>query len=449
MRNYIALVLVPALILSACSGGGSSNGGSSSGGSSGGSSSGGQVIATPGKPNVDAVVVNQGPPAVTNAGGVAINTAYVSVIICIPGGTVGNNAQCQQIDFVQVDTQSSGLRIVASGATPMGELTLPLPVLKDAGGHPMAECLQFASGSSWGSLATADLHMLDSTETALSINVQIIGDPVYEGFRPATCPGSVAANSIYDSVPTLQGNGIIGVGPFMLDCGSGCVNVAPGFPAMYYSCPTPGSCTPSASPVPDNVQVQNPVPLLSADSNGMTDNNGVILELPAVGSAGMNSVNGALVFGIATQANNTPPASVTIMTADPNTAFVTASMNGTMYPDSFLDAGSTGVLWGTTALPACGATAMYFYCPASTTNYTTTLTGTNNNSAPADFSVANASNQFSSNPSFAAFSNLGGTNSADPSSLDFGMSFFFGHNVYTGVEGTAAPGGGTGPYYGF
>lgn len=61
-----------------------------------------------------------------------------------------------------------------------------------------------------------------------------------------------------------------------------------------YECQTAGCVV-----VGENLsqQVQNPVALF------VTDNNGVIIELPQV-SALATSVNGSLVFGIGTQSNN-------------------------------------------------------------------------------------------------------------------------------------------------
>ena len=51
----------------------------------------------------------------------AINTAYTTVTVCAPGST----SNCQTIDHIQVDTGSSGLRILSE------VLTITLPVQKD------------------------------------------------------------------------------------------------------------------------------------------------------------------------------------------------------------------------------------------------------------------------------------------------------------------------------
>ena len=170
------------------------------------------TMAAPGPPNVESLTVDAGPAA-------AINTAFVSVKVCSPGTTT-----CQTIDHIEVDTGSVGLRLVSSA------LTITLPAEKDASGHPLAECLQFADGTSWGSLAVADIQLPGSGETASNVNVHIIGDPTYPT-PPSDCSGKPE-----NTVSTFGANGILGVGPFAQDCGSACVAAATPIPATYYSC---------------------------------------------------------------------------------------------------------------------------------------------------------------------------------------------------------------------
>jgi hypothetical protein len=50
----------------------------------------------------------------------------------------------------------------------------------------------------------------------------------------------------------------------------------------------------------------------------------------------------------------------------------------------------------------------------------------------ANFSVADANTLFG-NANYTAFSNVAGP-SSDNTSLDLGLSFFYGHNVFTGLE---------------
>ncbi len=81
--------------------------------------------ATPGS-NVQAISVTTGPEAAS--GSLAINSAFTSVTVCVPGSTT----QCQVISGVLVDTGSSGLRILSSA------VTVSLPQQKESNGNPVA-----------------------------------------------------------------------------------------------------------------------------------------------------------------------------------------------------------------------------------------------------------------------------------------------------------------------
>jgi hypothetical protein len=436
VRKYLALALIQVLILTGCGGGG--------GGGGSGSSPPPPVSACSGatSSNVEPIIVDEGPTALQNARITAVNVAYVSVKVCVPG-----SASYQTIDHIQVDTQSSGLRILASALT-----SITLPYQLDSSGNTMAECLQFADGSSWGSLAVADIQLPTSGEKAAGVTVQLIGDPTVEDGRPApsgTAPNTFCSAPAEDTVATFGANGIIGVGPYTQDCGAACIPGSGNPLPLYYGCVTPvtapASCT--AENVPLAQQLTNTVTLFA------TDNNGTIVALPSVGATGESTVSGSLVLGIGTETNNAIPVGVTVLKADPNnSAYLTATLvgtgyTGTGYTHSYLDSGSNGNFFGETpAITQCGPSQQGFYCPTNTLNFTTTLTGTNNMPTPSEpFSVANASGLFTANPTFAAFSNLGGTN-GDPASLDLGLAFFYGQNVYTAVEG-ATVAGNAGPFY--
>jgi hypothetical protein len=187
-------------------------------------------------------------------------------------------------------------------------------------------------------------------------------------------------------------------------------------------------------------QVQNPVTQFA------TDNNGVIIELPAVASAGATTVPGSLVFGIGTRTNNAL-GTATVLPADPNTGFITGTYKGTAYIDGYLDSGSNGNFVNDSSLTTCASPDAGFYCPASTVSETATLKGTSATTLAANFSVGNASMMFSANPSYTAFSNLGGPIS-DAMGFDLGLSFFYGHNVYTAIEGTSISGN-MGPFFAY
>ena len=196
-------------------------------------------------------------------------------------------------------------------------------------------------------------------------------------------------------------------------------------------------------------QVINPVALFP------TDNNGVIVELPAV-SGSEATVNGSLVFGIGTQANN-GLGSATIFTIDKTFSF-SVDYKGTFYGGSFIDSGSNGYFFlDSSIVPAltdCSSTSGVagFYCPSTTQNFTATNEGLNKATGTVDFSIANAQSLFA-NTSDTAFSELGGpsipagTNSSQ-AYFDWGLPFFYGRNVYTAIEGKSTPGG-TGPYWAY
>jgi hypothetical protein len=393
----------------------------SCGGGGGGTNVIPQVIATPGPPNVEAITVDVGPAALTTR---AVNIPYVSVKICI-----NNGSQCQTIDHIEVDTGSSGLRILGS------VLQFGLPVVT-VNNNAIAECTQFADGSSFGPLAVVDMTLPTAQVTVKNLNIQVIGATNYTTV-PASCPGSPE-----NTVDVFGANGILGVGPFIQDCGNACAGA--GFPiGYYYSCPTPSTCTPTA--VATDVQVSNPVNFVT------TDNNGVIVQMPSVDSGGASSVSGSLVLGINTRSNNTF-GSASVMTASTDLAYVQATYNGTVFNNAALDSGSNAVYFTDNSITLCSQ-AGGLYCPTSTLNLSATLKGTNNTVLTAPFTVANAETLLTNNPSATALPGLGGlipTGGAGSTMIEFdlGLPFFFGRNVFTGLEGHTA-GGFQGPFYAF
>ena len=423
----MGLCAVLCLCAIACSGGGgggvgvSSSGGSSSGGSSsGGSSSGGSSSggSSGGTGNVANVIIDQGP---SNA---SVNTLFTSVTVCVPGSTTS----CQTIDHIQVDTGSYGLRILAP------VLTLTLPVETLTGGNSLAECTQFVDGYSWGPVVSADLQI--AGETAHSVPVQVIGDSRFTNI-PANC--SSTGGTQEDTVASFGANGILGVGPFELDCGN-CDTVAGG---LYYSCAT----TCAETTVPTNLQVANPVTRFA------TDKNGVIVVLPSVAAGGAANVSGSLIFGIDTQANN-QSGTETVLTVDGN-AELLMTFNGQSLANSFIDSGSNGIFFNDSSITKCVAPPsdptsqiVNFYCPATTLSLgPLSIQGMNGVMANnLTFSVGNAQTMFNNN-TFDAFPQLAGTN-PNSASFDYGLPFFYGRRVAVAVEG-ATTSAGTGPYIAF
>jgi hypothetical protein len=346
--------------------------------------------------NVATISVNAGPA------GNYVDGGFISLTICVPG-----TSTCQTIDGILVDTGSSGLRILSS------VLTLALPQ-QSASGNPVFECFPFVSGYTWGPVQTADVEI--AGEKASSAPIQVIGTNTAV---PAGCLDMGLPSS--DTLDTLGANGIVGVGLFAQDCGSPC-------PAnIYYECPSSG-CAATTETLAQ--QVVNPVTLFA------TDNNGVIIELPAV-SGGEPSVSGSLVFGINTQSNNAL-GGAKIYTADGNGNFTT-TYNGQSPYTSFLDSGSNGFYFldtASTGIPECGDEPG-FYCPSSTANISVSNQGANGTSGPVSFSVANADTLFANEADF-VYGDLGGP---APDLFDFGLPFFFGRNVFTGVQSATYPNG--------
>jgi hypothetical protein len=208
---------------------------------------------------------------------------------------------------------------------------------------------------------------------------------------------------------------------------------------MYYSCAS-ANCTPLlATPMASSFQVQNPVTKLAVD------NNGVIVELPAVPANGAPTVSGMLVFGIGTQGNNTL-GNAQVMTTD-GTGNLTTVFNGTSYPKSFFDSGSNSLFFPSSIQTCTDATG--FYCPSSTQSLSAMVQGVNGINAAVNFSIANTDTL--SNSGNFAFSNQGGSSTAffpQGTTFDWGLPAFFGRNVFTAISGQTTPGG-AGPYYAF
>ncbi len=254
------------------------------------------------------------------AKGSYLNKPCVSVTVCAPG-----TADCQTIDDVLLDTGSFGLRVFKQ------VLTVSLPNVSSSGGGSLAECVHFADGTAdWGPVATADVVL--AKEPAVRVPIQVI-DATF-GAVPPSCPDP-------ETEPTVL-NGILGVGVFVEDCGVACA--ADPRNGTYYS--SNGSTT-SGAVAAVTSQVQNPVALLPVD------NNGIIVALPAVDAAGAPAVEGAVVLGIGTRANNRPGPAATLA-LDGSGDFTTTVSGGAALPGSFVDTGSNGLFFAPPSpIPAC------------------------------------------------------------------------------------------------
>jgi hypothetical protein len=368
-------------------------------------------------PNVQPISVSAG------LGG-TVNLAYTSVTLCVPG-----SVNCQTIDNVLVDSGSSGLRIMASALS----AALVLPQQKDAKGDPVAECAHFLDGYTWGSVRLADFKIAGE-QRAGSLPIQVIGDPNYP-LVPGRCAAS-GNRKPKNTVSDLRANGILGLAIFPQDCGPACAQSAS--PGIYYTCPSTG-CQPAVLPVA--LQLQHPVAMFASD------NNGVIIDLPAVGAGGAAILNGALVFGIGTRANNAI-GGATVIGVDPGTANFTTVYNGTSYDSSFVDSGSNAYFFTDPGTPVCtDPLTAGFYCPAATKNLSATIQGRNGRSASISFSLANATALVKGNPGSAALGSLGAPQ-VSAGSVDWGLPFFYGRKVFIAIDGASTPAG-TGPYIAF
>jgi Protein of unknown function (DUF3443) len=409
MRAFrLGLCAVLCLSAFACGGGGGS---ASNGG-------GGPPPPPPPTNNTASVIVDAGP---MNA---SVNTLFTSVTICVPGSTTS----CQTIDHIQVDTGSYGLRLLA----PVLTLTLPIETL--ANGNSLAECTQFVDGFSWGPIVTADFQI--AGETAHSVPVQVIGDSRLTNI-PAACSGTGGTEE--DTVSTFGANGILGIGPFELDCGD-CDTATHG---LYYACAT--SCTDTT--VPANQQVPNPVTHFAAD------NNGSIIVLPSVAAGGASNVMGSLIFGIDTQTDNAS-GTETVLTVNGN-AELLMTFNGQTLANSFIDSGSNGIYFADSSIVTCTAPPndptsqiVNFYCPANTLNLEVSIQGMNGVMANnLTFGVGNTETMLNSD--FDAYPQLAGTLPAgNAGTFDYGLPFFYGKRIAVAVE-NATTTAGTGPYIAF
>jgi hypothetical protein len=424
VRRILLLAFIPLVLLTGCGGSDDLLGG---GGSSSSSSSSSNSIANTPAANAVQMVVDTGPQGASGE----FNIPYVSITICAPGSTTN----CQTIPNVEVDTGSYGVRIISSviNSTLLSALTQET-VSNGSTSGILVECTMFGDGYSWGSLRQADVEV--ASETASSQQIQIIGDEDSLNNVPGTCSGTGPQE---DTVAEFGANGIIGVGPFVQDCGTECTSsTEPGF---YWICPAnaTGSNACTATEVALDTQSANPVYSFT------TDNNGVILELPAIADAGSSTVTGALVFGIGTESNNAL-GSATVLTTD-DQGYITVNFNSTNYIDSFIDSGSNLFYFNDSGITQCTIDSQSFFCPSSELSLSASNEGANNVTSTVSFKVANANTQFSANPSFSAFDNVAAPNS-DANGFDLGLPFFYGRNVYTAIQGQNTSGG-TGPYFAY
>src|SRR5208337_839049 len=168
---------------------------------------------------------------------------------------------CVTINSILLDTGSYGLRIFKQALGSSVSLTQVT-----SGSGSLAECVQYADNTSdWGPVKTASVIL--GNEPAVQVPIQVI-DSTFSAI-PSSCGPSGGYTPVQS--PSQAGfNGILGVGPFIYDCGTTCVTSSVG---QYYTC-SGSNC--SGTIVLLTNQVQNPVAALP------NDNTGLIVQLPGV-----------------------------------------------------------------------------------------------------------------------------------------------------------------------
>jgi hypothetical protein len=342
---------------------------------------------------------------------------------------------------VLVDTGSYGLRIFASALKSSG-LALAIQPDPSNSSNSLGECGPFEDGYTWGPLVTADMRIGGEVASGLTVNV-IDDNGSYAPTVPSGCTAMTGSTSL-NSITALSANGLLGVGPFDQDCGATCAQcnsyMGGCTPSgdVYYSCNS-SSNTCAATQVAEAAQVRNPVALFAVD------NNGVILQLPAIPTAGQTGATGSLIFGIATQSNNAL-GSATVFTTDGD-GNISTVYKGQTLSESVFDSGSNGLYFPDASIPTCTNTnsepdASEFYCPSSPLMLEATNEGQNGASSVAPFEITNLNDR---NVSYYANDTLGGPASG---SFDWGLPFFYGRSVYVAIDGHTA-GSATGPYFAY
>jgi hypothetical protein len=424
---YSSILLVCSMLAAGCGGSVAFNSGSTPI-SAGGSSS-----------NVLAISVNGGPAANQPGGSFYQNAAFATAKICAPG----NASKCVTIDGLLVDTGASGLRVFDSEVS-----SLNLPAVNASNGSPAYDCVSYADGSyQWGAVQQADVSL--GGETASKLPLHVISSSATG--VPASCSNGGSANE--NTASLLGAKGILGVGFEPTDCFLDGASVCdpsfglntPPTPA-YYSC-IGGTCSPAF--VAKANQVTNPVVLFPKD------NNGFIVELPAATSPAAN-LTGSLIFGIGTESNNQLPSGATVFTMACD-AFTTVfdgqnfgftDATNCVGPSSAIDSGVNAIYFPNVAgIPVCSSSTSAgdlsgLYCPTATQSLSATFKGENGKAKSTSFNVVNGESLLTNaaNASNAVLPGLAGTNPAG-SGFVWGLTFFYGKNIYSSIDGQAAPSG--------
>jgi hypothetical protein len=319
---------------------------------------------------------------------------------------------------------------------------LNLPAVTQSGQN-VATCAQFLDGSAlWGQVVRADVILVSGGERASSIPIELINSG-FGGSVPSDCDGGSAAANASDA----GFNGILGIGLWAQDCGANCdpaytstiQGAGSGYP--YFTC-SGSSCTEALVSIAN--QVTNPV------SAFPVNNTGVIFQLPSISFSGEPSIDGTIILGIGTNADNALPGSAHVYDADVYADIATV-FNGVTYSDSssntsitgsFLDSGSNSYMFAPPSTVSCcsmdsngNVLSSTVACSSSSSSgwicsmYDGSATNEGvaySTGAPQGTGVATAV--------FPDIANADIGSSTNPATFDFGLPFFFGKNIYLGFQ---------------
>lgn len=365
-------------------------------------------------------------------GGLSIcsyNQPCVSVTVC---DKQTPTSHCSTVSNILVDTGSYGLRVFKSALVAANSQFTVSPAQSLS--KPVVECAQFGSATLWGPVMSADVTLAGQTPT---MTVQVV-DSTF-GKIPDSCktPFAPATSPTDDGVGF---NGILGVGLGQIDCSS-CTSRSD--VGVYFRCDGSSSSDNCTSILyGSGSQVVNPVVTLT------THNNGVVLQLPSIPSSGSATTTGNLIFGINTDTtnhNNYVTGSEQVFKTDGYGNFTT-NFADTDMSNSFIDSGSNGFFFPQVSqTPYCSGSSGWFcagssQCLAANMKSYGTSTTQVINFPVGDTSYLDGTNNF-------ALNSLSG-GSGDTTMFDWGLPFFYGRTVYTGVYNKTSPLG-TGPYWAF
>ena len=378
-------------------------------------------------PNTVTVIVDSGPAAAPSP---IFNQPYVTVKVC----AAGSQTQCANIDHVLLDTGSWGLRLVGSV---LAANSVALQTETDAQGQAIEECGSFGASPTWGRVALADVYL--AGEVAAKLPIQVLDDTGVSAMPPTSCSSK---GTIANAVSDYGANGLLGVGVLAQDCGPACVSATTPL-SIYYGCTPAGACT--AENIALTQQVTNPVAMF------LTDKNGVIVNLPnLVNANGDLTVQGELIFGIATQADNAlPTAGLTVLGSDSAGDFRTTYNGGTTALPALIDSGSRRYVFDDPTIPGCTSVEWVGnYCPKPAPQSVfavNTGVGLNNANNTVNFAISDP-NTFVPQGKATAYINL--ANGGGSKTFTWGMPFFYGRKMYFGIDQRVS-GTFTGPYYAY